>query len=226
MNRSASAAPSGLRKNFDGSMRLIIKEPWAPTAKPWVAPPDEEFISFEGSFCPRMLQPYTKASGAKYMAPNMRPPAQPSAFSLSSPALLLSVDPDTPLESIPLRKQVENPQADWGGELFVRSLRCRGLKMTSPVLQRIGMGAPCVKQFHESWKKNPQTDTFGFTGKTIGKRDAAQRPHNKDDWIDRRVAVGRLALTHHGGTRYAFPHEPRGEMSVQTAGFNARPLRA
>merc|ERR1719395_472500 len=100
MNHSTSAESSDfksrfdrLRRTLDGSANLVLKEPWPPTAKPWLAPPDEELTSFEGSFCPRKLRPYTKAKCAKYVSLSMRPPAQPMSESASAPALTLSVDP-------------------------------------------------------------------------------------------------------------------------------------
>jgi len=104
-------------------------------------------------------------------------------------------------EIIPLQRTVPNAQATLPGEVWCRSLRTESLG-----LQEIGRNnqnlanTSAIELFDRSGQ--------GWTGKANSKRPNHAKP-DMTEWVDRPVAVGKMALDHMGGTRYAMGLNPR-----------------
>lgn len=105
-------------------------------------------------------------------------------------------------EVVPLQRTVENPQNNIHSELWCRSLRTEGLP-----IQRVGLHNQNVATAAVSMMFGK--DGTGFTGRT---RTSTMRPlasKTMHDWVERPVAVGKLALDHMGGSLYSMDMTPR-----------------
>eukprot|EP00927_Polykrikos_kofoidii_P078693 TRINITY_DN75504_c0_g1_i1.p1 TRINITY_DN75504_c0_g1~~TRINITY_DN75504_c0_g1_i1.p1 ORF type:complete len:284 (+),score=36.31 TRINITY_DN75504_c0_g1_i1:67-918(+) len=109
-------------------------------------------------------------------------------------------------EVVPLRRTLENPQTNIGGELFTRSLREKTLDVKT-----IGVHNPTVVS--SAVRCLFDREGRGYSGKTNARGPSRRRPgefgpHLKE-WVEQPVATGRMALDHMCGSRYSMNMSPR-----------------
>lgn len=110
-------------------------------------------------------------------------------------------------EMVPLQRTLANPQANINSEMWCRSLRTKAL-----YIDQIGLHNQNVANATVAMMFDNQGE--GFSGRTQrGPRrrlpkDKEKGIHTKE-WIERPVAVGKLALDHMKGSRYQMDLSPR-----------------
>eukprot|EP00929_Paragymnodinium_shiwhaense_P009591 TRINITY_DN1137_c0_g1_i7.p1 TRINITY_DN1137_c0_g1~~TRINITY_DN1137_c0_g1_i7.p1 ORF type:complete len:301 (+),score=34.64 TRINITY_DN1137_c0_g1_i7:74-904(+) len=122
-------------------------------------------------------------------------------------------------ESVPYRRAVPNQQQFWGGNLWVGSLRERGVPIADPMY---GAHGGNIKELCEEWQQPlpdqymwPRHDAWSgapsipYSGSTVHGKVAIPRQHDGKKWVDRPVAVGRYSLDHMEGKRYEWNAKPR-----------------
>jgi len=130
-----------------------------------------------------------------------------------------------PSDGDPLRRRPVEPQPNWTGELWTRSLRRPGMEIQDPAYHDVGQRG--IREIQEEWQaprpqpKRPQSAREGnsfarsamrapYGGSTATGKVALPRRHNMQAWVERPVATGKMSLKHHHGARYTFSQEPRG----------------
>jgi len=147
------------------------------------------------------------------------------------------VHPTDPSDGDPLRRG-EPEQPGWTGELWIRSLRRPGLEIQDPAYHDVAQRGmrELHEQWKDTAPRRPHSARAGsgrphsaragsgngpstghpltnqkvpYGGSTAIGAMATPRRHNEKAWVERPVAVGKMALAHHGGQRYAFNQECR-----------------
>jgi len=107
---------------------------------------------------------------------------------------------------VPLQRTLANPQGGVPSELWNRSLRQNHLHIA-----KVGLHNQNVTTSTVAVMFNPEGR--GWTGKTNSRPPGGRKikqpgPHMKE-WVEKPVAVGKMALDHMGGSRYNMDLTPR-----------------
>lgn len=130
------------------------------------------------------------------------------------PPQLEDKPPEKQTEVVPIRQTTPCQQENWKNELWLRSLRSRGLALHQPVYAH--PGGDC-QEIHEQWRCPPfPARAMPYSGVTSSGPAAIPNENAPERWIERPVATGKMALDHCDGSRYAFDrkqrfyHDPKG----------------
>jgi hypothetical protein len=130
-----------------------------------------------------------------------------------------TTQPSDPSDGDPMRRCGQE-QPFWCQELWIRSLRRPGVDMQDLVYDEAGQRG--VRELHEEWtyhrpgyerpvsaRSITRTTNVPFSGSTSRAKAAIRQKREAQAWIERPVSTGKASLTHMGGKRYEFNHEPR-----------------
>lgn len=126
-------------------------------------------------------------------------------------------------EQVPFRRTVQNAQGFWGGTLWERSLRSKGIELEDPFYSEMGGN---VKELREEWQQCAEhRRSVPYSGSTVCGKVAKPLPHDTKKWVERPVAAGKYALNHMEGSRYKWGAHARPSNATSEAP-QRRPLTA
>jgi len=111
-------------------------------------------------------------------------------------------------DTVPISRCAENKQAQLTTEVWTRSLRNDGLPLEASIFG--GLGNQQLLNIHRDERKPRPRSARAYCGSTARGVEALPRKHDDQAWIERPVAVGKLAVSHLKGQRYRFGTKPRG----------------
>ena len=126
------------------------------------------------------------------------------AMAVAHPAAVFGAESLRPPHSggVPFRRHVpEYTQANWTGDVWMRSLRMPGVQIQEPIYAMQGAN---MKDLHEEWQGvyPMSAREVPFSGSTSTGRTALLHDRDAHKWVERPVAVGKYALDHMHGNRY------------------------
>lgn len=115
-----------------------------------------------------------------------------------------------PSDGDPISRGVPE-QPNWTGELWIRSLRRPGLmELQEAARAYTNLGIETIQQEWASDPPPPWVDAVPYGGATTSAKTAIPHSKNNEQWVDKPVSTGKMALNHMNGQRYRFNMKSRG----------------
>eukprot|EP00927_Polykrikos_kofoidii_P072747 TRINITY_DN68838_c0_g1_i1.p1 TRINITY_DN68838_c0_g1~~TRINITY_DN68838_c0_g1_i1.p1 ORF type:complete len:216 (-),score=22.86 TRINITY_DN68838_c0_g1_i1:235-882(-) len=121
------------------------------------------------------------------------------------------------VEIVPLQRALENPQGPIPTEIWTRSLRTDGLDVRHMNPRNSSLDTCTVKALFDRTGRGWTGRANPSRGHRLTSTGTFLKGPFTEDWVERPVAVGKVALNHMDGSRYAMDQSSRGMSTPHSA---------